>query len=177
MEKWKTKNHNPYGSRTLRPQDTSAPWHFGTTKLVPKFKTNHRWSCVSSQLSWVEVSRLFLDHGTRVKVSRTTFLVSKCLEIGAEVAQSVLMPKCLVAEVSGNHTYGLCGNVMRCATEWTEMIFTARSSLHGICYSNSVRPSVRLSVRLSVCLSHSWTVSTWFDLRSWFLHHRVAPSF
>jgi len=26
--------------------------------------------------------------------------------------------------------------------------------------------SVRLSVRLSVCLSHSWTVSTWFDLRS-----------
>jgi len=37
--------------------------------------------------------------------------------------------------------------------------------------------SVRPSVHLSVCLSHSWTVSTWFDLRSWFLHHRVAPSF
>ena len=30
------------------------------------------------------------------------FLVSKCLEIGAEVSQSVLMPKCLVAEVSDN---------------------------------------------------------------------------
>jgi len=29
-------------------------------------------------------------------------LVSKCLETGAEVSQSVLMPKCLVAEVSGN---------------------------------------------------------------------------
>jgi len=42
------------------------------------------------------------------------------------------------------------------------IIFTVRRSLHGICYSNSVRPSVRLSV----CLSHSWTVSTWFDLRS-----------
>ena len=28
--------------------------------------------------------------------------------------------------------------------------------------------SVRPSVRLSVCLSHSWTVSTWFDIRSWF---------
>ena len=81
--------------------DTSATRHFGTTKLVPKFKTNHQWSCVSSELSWVEVSRLFLDHGTRVEVSRTTFLVSKCLEIGAEVSQSVLMPKCLVAEVSG----------------------------------------------------------------------------
>jgi len=53
-------------------------------------------------------------------------------------------------------------------------IFTVRRyALHGICYSNSVRPSVRPSV----CLSHSWTVSTWFDLRSWFLYHRVAPSF
>jgi len=70
--------------------------------LVPKFKTNHRWSCVSSELSWVEVSRLFLDHGSRVEVSRTTFLVSKCLETGAEVSQSVLMPKCFVIEVSGN---------------------------------------------------------------------------
>ena len=53
-------------------------------------------------------------------------------------------------------------------------IFTVRRyALHGICYSNYVRPSVRPSV----CLSHSWTVSTWFDLRSWFLHHMVAPSF
>ena len=77
-------------------------------QLVPKFKTNHRWSCVSSELlSWVEVSRLFLDYGTRVEVSRwpTTFLVSKRrLETGAEVIQSVLMPKCLVAEVSGNQS-------------------------------------------------------------------------
>jgi len=83
-------------SRTLRSQDTSAPRLFGITKLVPKFKPNHRWSCVSSELIWVEVSRLFLDHGTRVEVSRTTFLVSKCLEIGAEVAPSVLLPKCPV---------------------------------------------------------------------------------
>jgi len=29
-------------------------------------------------------------------VSHTTFLVSKCLETGAEVSQSVLMPKCPV---------------------------------------------------------------------------------
>ena len=82
--------------------DTSATRHFGTTKLVPKFKMNHWLSCASSELSWVEVSRIFLDHSTRVEVSGTTFLVSKCLEIGAEVSQSVLMPKCLVAEVSGN---------------------------------------------------------------------------
>jgi len=79
-----------------RQPDTSATRHFGTTKLVPKFKTNHhRWSCVSSELSWVEVSRLFLDHGTHIEVSHTT-LVSKCLETGAEVSQSVLMPKCSV---------------------------------------------------------------------------------
>ena len=46
-------------------------------------------------------------------------------------------------------------------------IFTVRrSALHGLCDRNSVHPSVRLSVCLSVCLSHSWTVSTWFDLRS-----------
>jgi len=89
-----------FGHKTLRHQDILG--HFNTTKLVPKFKTNHRWSCVSSELSWVEVCRLFLDHGTRVEVSRTTFLVSKCLETGAEVSQSVLMPKCLVAKVSGN---------------------------------------------------------------------------
>jgi len=34
----------------------------------------------------------------------------------------------------------------------TESVFTVRRyALHGICDSNSVRPSVRLSVRLSVC--------------------------
>jgi len=52
-------------------------------------------------------------------------------------------------------------------------VFTVRrSALHGLCDRNSVRPSVCLFVRLS----HSWTVSTSFDLRSWFLHHMVAPS-
>jgi len=43
------------------------------------------------------------------------------------------------------------------------LIFTVRrSALHGLCDRNSVRPSVCPSVRLS----HSWTVSTWFNLRS-----------
>ena len=54
----------------------------------------------------VEVSRLFLDHGTRVEVSRTTFLVSKCLETGAEVSQSVF-----VAEVSGSRKFYMPHNV------------------------------------------------------------------
>jgi len=65
-------------AQTVGKPDTSATRHFGTTQLVPKFKTNHRWSCVSSELSWAEVSRLFLDHDTRVEVSRTTFSVPKC---------------------------------------------------------------------------------------------------
>jgi len=92
-----------YGSRTLRPQDTSATRHFGTTKLVPKFNTNHRWSCVSSELSWVEVSWLFLDHVTRVEVSRITFLVSK-YKVSWDRCRSV--PECLDAEVS-------CGRSVR----------------------------------------------------------------
>jgi len=46
------------------------------------------------------------------------------------------------------------------------LVTVRRSALHGLCDSNSVR--------LSVCLSHSWAVSTWFDLRSWFLHWMVA---
>jgi len=85
-----------FGHKTLRHRDTSAPqnWCRSLSRITG--------GAVSSELSWVEVSRLFLDHGTRVEVSRTTFLVSKCLGIGAEVSQSVLMPKCLVAEVSGN---------------------------------------------------------------------------
>jgi len=59
-----------FGHKTLRHRDTSA-------LQKPKFKTNHRWSCVSSELSWVEVSRLFLDHGTRVEVSRVSSLVPR----------------------------------------------------------------------------------------------------
>ena len=34
--------------------------------------------------------------------------------------------------------------------------------------------SYRKSVCPFVCLSHSCTVHTWFDLRSWFLHHMAA---
>ena len=86
------------GSRTLRPRDTSAPQNCcRSLRRITGGAVSHR-----NRPAWVEVSRLFLDHGTRVEVSRTTFSVSMCLEIGAEVSQSVLMPKCLVAEVSGN---------------------------------------------------------------------------
>ena len=50
--------------------------------------------------------------------SSITALVSKCLEIGAEVSQSVLMPKCLVAEVSGNRRCTMTTNRLE-ETCWT----------------------------------------------------------
>ena len=46
------------------------------------------------------------------------------------------------------------------------LVTTRRYALRGLSHRNSVRPSIRPS--------HSWTVSTWFDLWSWFLHHMVA---
>ena len=72
-----------------------------------------------------------------------------------------------------NGTYSAKYLMSRTDVNWVPLFTVRRSALHGLCDSNSVRPSVRPSL----CLSHSWTVSTWFDLRSWFLHHRVAPSF
>ena len=100
-----------------RKPDTSATRHFGTTKLVPKFKTNHRWSCVSSELFWVEVSRLFLDHGTRVEVSRTTFLVSKSWDRCRSV------PECLDAEVS-------CGRSVRYSLELCRSVSKSEGRRH-----------------------------------------------
>jgi len=50
-----------------------------------------------------------------------------------------------------------------------DLVTVRRYALHGLSYRNSVCLSVRLS--------HSWTVSTWLYLRSWFLHYMVAPSF
>jgi len=83
---------NLLGSRGLRPQDISAPRHFGTN-----FKPNHRWSCVLSELSWVESVPTF--RRSDAEVSRTTFLVQKCLETVLKClmrVRSVLVPKCLV---------------------------------------------------------------------------------
>ena len=51
--------------------------------------------------------------------SSITALVSKCLGIGAEVSQSVLMRKCLVAEVSGNLVLpGCCMSRLQTASAW-----------------------------------------------------------
>jgi len=84
-------------SRTLRSQDTSAPqnWCRSLIQITGGAAVSHR-NCPGSKCSD------FSSITALVEVSRTTFLASKCLEIGAEVSQSVLMPKCLVAEVSSN---------------------------------------------------------------------------
>ena len=77
-----------FGHRTLRHRDTSAPQNWcRSLSRITGGTVSHR-----NSPGW-EVSQIFLDHGTRVEVSRITFLGSKCLEIGAEVSQSVLMPK------------------------------------------------------------------------------------
>jgi len=78
--------------------DASAPGHFGTI-----FKPNHRWSCVLSELSWVQSVPTL--RRSDAEVSRSTFLMQKCLEAVLKClmrVRSVLVPKCHVAEVSGN---------------------------------------------------------------------------
>ena len=80
-----------FGHKTFRHQDTSAP----TLSRI----TGGSVSC--RNCTWRKVSRLFVD-----LMSRTTFfLVQKCLEAVLKClmrVQSVLVPKCLVAKVSGN---------------------------------------------------------------------------
>jgi len=117
-----TKRCSVYASEASEGEpDTSATRHFGITKLVPKFKTNHgRAESHASELSSVEVSGLFVDHGTRVEVSCTTFLVSKCLEIGAEVSQSVWWPKCPVTGVGFANSNGNTKRSSVYATEASE---------------------------------------------------------
>jgi len=68
--------------------DTSATRHFGTN-----FKPNHRWSCVLSELSLVQSVPAF--RRSDAEVSRTTFLVQKCLETVLKClmrVRSVLVP-------------------------------------------------------------------------------------
>ena len=81
-----------------REPDTSATRHFGTN-----FKPHHRWICVLLKLSLVQSVPTF--RRSDAEVSRTTFLVQKCPETVQKClmrVRSVLVPKFLVAEVSGN---------------------------------------------------------------------------
>ena len=54
------------GSRTLRTQNISAPRYFGTN-----FKPNHRWSCVLSELSWVQSVPTFRRSDAEVSCGRS----------------------------------------------------------------------------------------------------------
>jgi len=80
------------GSRTLRPKDTSAP---------------QNWCRSLSRIAGGAVSHRNCPGSKCPGFSSITAVVSKCLETGAEVSQSVLMPKYLVAEVAGNHLTSL----------------------------------------------------------------------
>jgi len=93
------------GSRTSRLQDTSAPQNWcRSLSRITGGAVSHR-NCPGSKCpGFSSITALV----SKCLVRYTTFLVSKCLEIGAEVSQSVLMPKCLVAEVSDNHRIGQC---------------------------------------------------------------------
>jgi len=84
------------GSRTLQPQDTSAP---------------QKWCRSLRRITGGAVSHRHCPGSKCPGFSSITALVSKCLEIGAEVSQSVLMPKCLVAEVSGNRDKNVIGEI------------------------------------------------------------------
>ena len=66
--------------------------------------------------------------------------------------------------------------ILQCLTRNASLWFLPCDAMRST-VSVIVILSVRLPVRPSVRLSHSCTVSTWFDLRSWFLHRMVAPSF
>ena len=63
--------------------------------------------------------------------SSITALVSKCLETGAEVSQSVLMPKCLVAEVSGPVTVRSpsppCTSALRRQSSWLHLFYSLKA--------------------------------------------------
>jgi len=87
------------GSRTLRPQDTSAPRHFCTTKLVPKFKTNH-WCSLIGIVLGRSVPAFPRSRHSRRSVSCHVFGV----EVSWDRCRSV--PECLDAEVS-------CGRSVR----------------------------------------------------------------
>jgi len=95
----------------FRELDTSATRYFGTTKLVPKFETNHQWSCVSYRNcpGLISIAACF---------SSITALVSKCLvprfccwSVLRSVPKcprvswcwSVLWPKCPVTPIQWNH--------------------------------------------------------------------------
>ena len=54
------------GSRILRPQDISAPRHFGIN-----FKPNHRWSAVLSELFWVQSVPTFRRSDAEVSCGRS----------------------------------------------------------------------------------------------------------
>jgi len=94
--------YTPEHTESTREPDTSATRHFGIRTLWDT-SAPQKWCRSLSLITGWAVSHRNCPGSKCPGFSSITALVSKCLETGAEVSQSVLMPKCLVAEVSGNH--------------------------------------------------------------------------
>jgi len=125
--------------------------------------------------------------------SKTNFLRTcvKCIEyrwrvvVLLQVTLVLLVLRRAWEAVTNKHTWRSGNNYRSTLSHWSEwstkstkmkvpffvtitltshhLQFLPCDAMHGLSYRNSVCLSVR--------------PSTWFDLRSWFLHHMVAPSF
>ena len=88
-----------FGHKTFRHQDTSAP-------TLSRITGGAALCLIAKLLSWVQSIPTF--RRSDAEVSRTTILAQKCLETVLQClmrVRSVLVPKCLVAEVSGNQRH------------------------------------------------------------------------
>jgi len=174
----------------------------GSVLVKVKFKVIYLWVRYN-KIHACDTWRITMKHGrsisssssSRAVAGATWWMLIKLLTSAGQRparAERIRTRSAIVCSVRKTGTYskfqiwersiyvGGRGDFLFLFVSWTRVqlqvwpIFTVRrSALHGLCDSNSVC----LSVCPSVCLSHSWTVSTRFDLRSWFLHHMVAPSF
>ena len=100
------------GSRPLWPQDILTAGHFGSAPTL-SWITGGAVSCRNCPGSSVPTLRK-----SYAEVSRTAFLVQKCFETVLKClmrVRSVLVPKCLVAEVSGNPTQHTLWQLQNCS--------------------------------------------------------------
>jgi len=157
-------------AHTIHPHSLTRHFPPSDTGIRPtaSLQTEHYQSQAPAYGTTCHVCKTFLFHFSYPDLCETLYTLPSLLIIGCtlEVLAFSLSVRPSVARAI-NRSLADC---IKIKDGTASFIFTVRRYLlHGISYRNSVC--------LSVCPSHSWTVSTWFDLRSGFLHHRVAPSF
>jgi len=166
------------GSRTLRPQDISAPGHF-----VTNFKPNAESPvelCLVGTVLGPNFQSVPTFRRSDAEVSRTTFFGAEVTWDGAEVSHAG--PKCLGAEVSGNQwverqlQFIVCGCPM-----WQRLTAVVVVLVSKYVKVSSLVQSIRRQVaaawrrrcRLSVeCLCTDWNLYvTFFPIK---LHRGVT---